>query len=112
MEHKYDNTAQYYICFRFLGIDSRFIIHGHEKCLELYKESSSMMSNRNLLAPKTPGSMLTESPCERTPQILQEEQKGSPEIISNRALSATQEYELRRQTLQQVSYQGYDLKPL
>jgi hypothetical protein len=97
MGHKYDDTAQYYVS-GFIGIASQCIIHGREQCLELYKESSSMMANRNLLAPKPPGSILTESPCERAPQILQENEKGSPEFVSTMVLSATQEYELRRQS--------------
>ncbi|KAF3049144.1 hypothetical protein E8E11_005165 [Didymella keratinophila] len=97
MGHKYDDTAQYYVS-GFIGIDSQSIIHGREQCLELYKESSSMMANRNLLAPKPPGSMLTESPYERGSQMLQGTEKESPEIVSTLVLSATQEYELRRQT--------------
>ncbi|KAF2624884.1 hypothetical protein BU25DRAFT_423660 [Macroventuria anomochaeta] len=97
MGHKYDDTAQYYVS-GFIGIDSQSIIHGRKQCLELYKESSSMMANRNLLAPKPPGSILTEPPCERVPQLPQEKGKRSPDVISAMALSTTQDYELRRQT--------------
>jgi hypothetical protein len=42
--------------------------------------------------------MLTESPYEKGPQMLQGTEKESPEIISTLVLSATQEYGLRRQT--------------
>ena len=57
-----------------------------------------MMANRNLLAPKPPGSMLTESPYERTTSVLEEKGEESPKVISAMLLSATQEYELRRQS--------------
>ncbi|KAF1359292.1 hypothetical protein EJ07DRAFT_156196 [Lizonia empirigonia] len=97
MGHKYDDTAQYYVS-GFIGIDSQSIIHGREQCLELYKESSSMMANRNLLAPKPPGSILTEPPCERAPKLPQEKGMSSPNVVSAMSLSTTQEYELRRQT--------------
>lgn len=70
MGHKYDDTAQYYVS-GFIGIDSQSIIHRREQCLELYKESSSIIANRNLLAPKPPGSMLTESPYEKCPHMVQ-----------------------------------------
>lgn len=70
MGQKYDDTAQLYAPY-FIGIDSQSIIYRLEQCLELYKESSSMLvANRNLLAPKPPRSMLTESPCEKSQQVL------------------------------------------
>lgn len=103
MGHKYDDTAQYYVS-GFIGIDSQSIIHERKQCLDLYKESSSMMANRNLLAPKPPGSMLTESPYERVPQVLQEKEEGEIQILSTVPLSATQEYELRRQ-MREKAYQ-------
>ena len=97
MGHKYEDTAQYYVS-GFIGIDSQSIIHEREQCLDLYKESSSMMANRNLLAPKPPGSMLTESPYERTIHVLEEKEERNPKVVSTMLLSATQEYELRRQS--------------
>ena len=97
MGHKYEDTAQYYVS-GFIGIDSQSIIHEREQCLDLYKESSSMMANRNLLAPRPPGSTLTEPPCERATQTLQEKGEGSSKVVSTMLLSATQGYELRRQS--------------
>jgi hypothetical protein len=97
MGHKYEDTAQYYVS-GFIGIDSQSIIHEREQCLDLYKESSSMMANRNLLAPKPPGSTLTEPPCERLAQTLKEKNEGNTKVISTMPLTATQEYELRRRT--------------
>ena len=97
MGHKYDETAQHYVS-GFIGINSQSIIHEREQCLDLYKESSSMMANRNLLAPKPPGSMLTESPYERVPQVLQEKIQSTTQVVSTVPLSASQKYELRRQT--------------
>lgn len=41
-----------------------------------------MMANRNLLAPKPPGSILTEPPCEKAPQLPQEKGKRSTDVIS------------------------------
>ncbi|CAO2658137.1 Nn.00g073970.m01.CDS01 [Neocucurbitaria sp. VM-36] len=81
MGHKYDNTAQYYVS-GFIGIDSQSIIHGGEQCFELYKESSSLMANRNLLAPKPTGWILMEPPCEKAPQLPQEKGKKGTDVIS------------------------------
>ena len=81
MGHKSDDTAQYYV-LGFIGIDSQSIIHQREQCLDLYKESSSMMANRNLLAPKPPGLILTEPPHEIATQKLKEKAEENAKVVS------------------------------
>jgi len=88
----------------FIRIDSQSIIHRRKQCLKLYKESSSIIANRNLLAPRPPGSILTESPFCKGPKILQEKEKGSPEVISTIALSAKQKYKFQQQTREKAYY--------
>ena len=98
--HKGEETAQYYVS-GFVGIDSQSIVHEREQRLELYKESSSMMANRNLLAPKPQGSTLIQQSSARTVQLLEAlEALGEQdvEIIATTQLSPKQASKLRRQS--------------
>ena len=105
MGHKYEDTAQYYVS-GFIGIDSQSIIHEREQCLDLYKESSSMMANRNLLAPKPPESILTEPPHEIATQKLKEKGEENTEVVSTIQLSARQEQKFRRQLREKAYWKG------
>jgi hypothetical protein len=78
--HKYEDTAQYYVS-GFISINSQSIIHKREQCLNLYKESSSIMANRNLLAPKLLGLILTELPHKIATQKLKEKGEENTKVV-------------------------------
>lgn len=87
--HKGEETAQYYVS-GFVGINSQLIIHERDQRLELYKESSSMIANRNLLAPKPHGATLVQQTSAKTDQLLETLKalsKQDAEILALRQLS-------------------------
>jgi hypothetical protein len=95
MGHQHDDTMQFYVS-GFVGIDSQAIVHGLEQRAELYKEASSIMANRNLLAPKPPGATLIE-PTTYTMCAPMESDEELVEIVQQVPLTTKQQHELRRQ---------------
>ena len=98
--HKGEETAQYYVS-GFVGIDSQSIIHERDQRLELYKESSSVMANRNLLALKPHGATLVQQTSAKTDQLLETLEalgKQDAEILASRQLSSAQVRKLRIQS--------------
>jgi hypothetical protein len=95
MGHSDKDTVQHYVG-GFTGLDGQAIVHGLEQRPHLYRDASSMMTNRNLFAPRPPGSFLTEVSFKTadTPTALEE----PVQVVSLVALSAAQKYELSRQS--------------
>ena len=108
MGHKYEKKQCSTMSWSSLVWTANQFIHGRKKCLDLYKESSSTMSNRNLRALKPPGSILAELPYERVMHILEEKEEINSKVVSTMLIPATHEYGLRRQEkVHQKDRRGY-----
>jgi len=96
MGHSDRNTIQHYVG-GVTGLDGQGIVHGLGQRLHLYRNATSMMTNRNLFAPRPPGSFLTEVSIKRlgpgTPSAPTAP-KEPARVVSRMVLSVAQEKEL------------------
>lgn len=95
MGHTNDETVQYYIS-GLVGLDSQSMVRGREQRLELISENTSMMLKRNLLAPKPPGSQLTDLPFSK--EVIKNVVADDYDIMTVPALTPAQEYDIRRKS--------------
>jgi hypothetical protein len=79
-----------------VGIDTQSIVHGRPQQTALIESHTSMMSSRQLLAPKPPGSQLIDASTRN--RFDPTAKSSDSDLVAVADLSPSQQYELRRQS--------------
>lgn len=91
-----------------VGIDTQSVVHGRPQQKELIESHTSMMSGRQLLAPKPPGSQLTDVSFQNKFGFTAKSSESTHSSITVADLSPAQEYEIRRQSRKRMYTQGWN----
>jgi hypothetical protein len=97
MGHSNNKIVQSYMS-SVVGINTQSIVFGRPQQKEMIESHTSMMSSRQLLAPKPPGSQLVDAPVQDTFRSTAKSLEPAHDSIAVADLSPAQEYELRRQS--------------
>jgi hypothetical protein len=95
MGHSNNKIMQSYMS-SVVGIDTQSVVHGRPQQKDLIESHTSMMSGRQLLAPKPPGSRLIDASIRNKFGFTTKPSDSAQDSVTVTDLSPTQQYEIRR----------------